>query len=112
MQSALHPTVDAVAVEPTPCPIERPMGNTELSYYLPARADGVNDMCVPIFPMQQDCSPAWAECRYLHIGFNAPDRLMERARVRLVWGILRVRHPLLACTVTMHSYEDVRFVCV
>lgn len=78
------PTVDALAVE-------RPMGNTELSYYLPARADGVNDM-------------------YLHIGFNAPDRLMERARVRLVWGILRVRHPLLACTVTMHSYEDVRFV--
>ena len=50
--------------------------------------------------------------RYLHIGFNAPEHLVERARVRLVWGILRVRHPLLACTVTMHSYEDVRFVCV
>lgn len=50
--------------------------------------------------------------RYLHIGFNAPAHLVERARVRLVWGMLRARHPLLACSVTMHSYEDVRFVYV
>ncbi len=28
---------------------ERKMGDTELSYYLPSRADGVNDMCVPRF---------------------------------------------------------------
>jgi hypothetical protein len=25
---------------------ERQMGNNELSYFLPSRADGVNDMCV------------------------------------------------------------------
>ncbi|KAF9786669.1 hypothetical protein BJ322DRAFT_1004181 [Thelephora terrestris] len=70
---------------------ERKMGNSELSYYLPSRANGVNDM-------------------YLHLGFKAPTHLMERERVRVVWAILRQRHPLLAATVEMHDYDDVRFV--
>ncbi|KAF9654197.1 hypothetical protein BDM02DRAFT_3086110 [Thelephora ganbajun] len=67
------------------------MGNSELSYYLPSRANGVNDM-------------------YLHLGFRAPKHIMERERVRVVWAILRQRHPLLAATVEMHDYDDVRFV--
>ena len=29
-----------------PLVFERKMGDTELSYFLPSRADGVNDMCV------------------------------------------------------------------
>ena len=35
---------------------------------------------------------------------------MTRERVRVVWAILRQRHPLLAATVEMHDYDDVRFV--
>ena len=89
---------------------ERKMGDTELSYYLPSRANGVNDMyALP-------CSYAGGSLelipvsRYLHLGFKAPARAMERERVRVVWAILRQRHPLLAATVEMHDYDDVRFV--
>ncbi|KAL6310142.1 hypothetical protein BKA93DRAFT_722468 [Sparassis latifolia] len=71
--------------------LQRKMGDTELSYYLPSRQTGVNDM-------------------YLHLGFHAPARLTRRARVRAVWGILRLRHPLLAAQVQMHDYDDVRFI--
>ncbi|KAI6163872.1 hypothetical protein EDD17DRAFT_1475849 [Pisolithus thermaeus] len=82
---------DIAVHEPAPCSVDRRMGDTELSYYLPARSNGVNDM-------------------YLHIGFDAPAHLVQRPRVRLVWAILRMQHPLLSCSVAMHSYEDVRFV--
>ncbi|KAH7927276.1 hypothetical protein BV22DRAFT_295710 [Leucogyrophana mollusca] len=73
-----------------PCKLERRMGDSELSYYLPSRSTGVNDM-------------------YLHLGFEAPEHMVRRARVRMVWAILRVRHPLLASQVVMHDYNDVRF---
>ncbi|KAG1904712.1 uncharacterized protein F5891DRAFT_1012458 [Suillus fuscotomentosus] len=71
--------------------VERPLGNNELSYFLPSRADGVNDM-------------------YLHLGFVAPEHVVRRARVLTVWAILRIRHPLLASKVVMQDYDDVRFV--
>ena len=48
--------------------------------------------------------------RYLHLGFNAPEHLVTRERVRAVWAILRLRHPLLAAHAQMHDYDDVRFV--
>jgi len=48
--------------------------------------------------------------RYLHIGFRAPPELVERERVRSVWTILRIRHPLLASKIEMRDYNDVRFV--
>ncbi|KIJ66266.1 hypothetical protein HYDPIDRAFT_109260 [Hydnomerulius pinastri MD-312] len=83
-------TGKAISGQPDMRWVERKMGDSELSYFLPSRASGVNDM-------------------YLHLGFNAPEHLVRRARVRVVWAILRVRHPLLASTVTMHNYEDVRF---
>ncbi|KAI0785040.1 hypothetical protein C8Q75DRAFT_723299 [Abortiporus biennis] len=70
---------------------ERNMGDTELSYFLPSRQSGVNDM-------------------YLHLGFSAPDHVVSRSRVRTVWAILRMRHPLLAAHAEMHDYDDVRFV--
>ncbi|KAG1885501.1 hypothetical protein F4604DRAFT_1615682 [Suillus subluteus] len=71
--------------------VERPLGNSELSYFLPSRASGVNDM-------------------YLHLGFVAPEHVVRRARVRMVWAILRIRHPLLASKVVMQGYDDVKFV--
>ncbi|KAF8846056.1 hypothetical protein BDN67DRAFT_992998 [Paxillus ammoniavirescens] len=71
--------------------VERKLGSNELSYFLPSRANGVNDM-------------------YLHLGFDAPEQLVRRARVHAVWAILRVRHPLLASKVTIRNYEDVRFI--
>ncbi|KAH9997716.1 hypothetical protein BJV74DRAFT_877283 [Russula compacta] len=75
----------------SPACYERTLGDCEVSYYLPGRANGVNDM-------------------YLHLGFTSPKHLVLRARVRAVWAILRMRHPLLASKVVMRNYDDVRFV--
>lgn len=87
---------------------ERKMGDCELSYYLPSRANGVNDMyALPC--SYADGSPILV-FRYLHLGFKAPTHVMERERVSVVWAILRQRHPLLAATVEMRDYDDVRFV--
>ncbi|KAF8807859.1 hypothetical protein BYT27DRAFT_7189949 [Phlegmacium glaucopus] len=71
--------------------VERKLGDSELSYFLPSRESGVNDM-------------------YLHLGFRAPSHLIGSSRISLVWAIMRVRHPLLASKVKMNSYDDVRFV--
>ncbi|KAG7099636.1 hypothetical protein E1B28_001462 [Marasmius oreades] len=70
---------------------ERQLGETEVSYFLPSREDGVNDM-------------------YLHLGFRALPHIARRSRVSLVWAILRMRHPLLASGVKMTDYNDVKFV--
>ncbi|KDR85482.1 hypothetical protein GALMADRAFT_218579 [Galerina marginata CBS 339.88] len=72
-------------------PVERKLGETETSYFLPSRESGVNDM-------------------YLHLGCRAPAHLVERQRVSLVWAIMRMKHPLLASKVQMNSYEDIVFV--
>ncbi|KAG8948424.1 hypothetical protein FRC04_009794 [Tulasnella sp. 424] len=56
------------------------MGDTELSYYLPSRADGANDMC-------------------LYIGFRAPQRLFTPRRVLATWALLLLRHPPIAARV-------------
>ncbi|KAF8956058.1 hypothetical protein BDZ97DRAFT_1672230 [Flammula alnicola] len=69
---------------------ERKLGETEVSYFLPSRESGVNDM-------------------YLHLGCRAPPHLVEHRRVALVWAIMRIRHPLLASKVKMTTYEDVSF---
>ncbi|KAF8913145.1 hypothetical protein CPB84DRAFT_1812064 [Gymnopilus junonius] len=70
---------------------ERQLGETEVSYFLPSRESGVNDM-------------------YLHLGCRAPSHLVERPRVSVVWAILRVRHPLLASRVRMNDYNDITFL--
>ncbi|KAF5388592.1 hypothetical protein D9757_004680 [Collybiopsis confluens] len=74
-----------------PLRLERGLGHTEASYYLPSRESGVNDM-------------------YLHLGFSADPRTTQRNRVALVWALLRLKHPLLASAVEMHDYNDIRFV--
>ncbi|KAG9043517.1 hypothetical protein FS837_009465 [Tulasnella sp. UAMH 9824] len=56
------------------------MGDTELSYYLPSRADGVNDMCM---------------C----IEFRAPRHLFAPRRVLATWAVLLLRHPSLSARV-------------
>ncbi|KAJ7808257.1 hypothetical protein B0H14DRAFT_3762510 [Mycena olivaceomarginata] len=71
--------------------LERQLGETEASYFLPSRESGVNDM-------------------YLHLGFRAPSGIMKRGRVCSVWATLRLKHPLLASKVKMHDYDDIRFV--
>ncbi|CAE6455072.1 unnamed protein product [Rhizoctonia solani] len=57
--------------------LTRQLGCNELSYYLPSRADGVNDM-------------------YLHLGFHAPSELITPPRVHAIWATQRLKHPLLA----------------
>ncbi|KAJ3787143.1 hypothetical protein GGU10DRAFT_417189 [Lentinula aff. detonsa] len=74
-----------------PTRLERRLGDTETSYFLPSRESGVNDM-------------------YLHLGFSAQPRTLARDRLAHVWAILRLKHPLLACSVEMHNYDDIRFV--
>ncbi|KAJ7359284.1 hypothetical protein DFH08DRAFT_911430 [Mycena albidolilacea] len=71
--------------------LERQLGDTETSYFLPSRKSGVNDM-------------------YLHLGFRAPSGLMRRRRVCFVWAFLRLKHPLLSSKVEMQDYDDIRFV--
>lgn len=73
--------------------VERKMGETELSYFLPSRADGVNDM-------------------YLHLGFRAPGSLITPARIRAAWAYLQLLHPPLASKVRMSpwDYNSARFV--
>ncbi|KAJ7145201.1 hypothetical protein C8R43DRAFT_1013201 [Mycena crocata] len=71
--------------------LQRRMGDTEISYFLPSRETGANDM-------------------YLHLGFHSSPEIMKRSRVSLVWAILRVRHLLLASKVQIHDYDDIRFM--
>ncbi|KAF8600440.1 hypothetical protein BDV93DRAFT_538724 [Ceratobasidium sp. AG-I] len=63
-------------------------GSSELSYFLPSRGDGVNDM-------------------YVHLGFRAPKELLERDRLQAIWAIERARHPLLSARIVPGS--DVGF---
>lgn len=95
----------------SPACYERTLGHSEVSYYLPGRANGVNDMFVTtVYRWLRLLTPP--DDRYLHLGFTSPKHLVLRARVRTVWAILRMRHPLLASKVVMRDYDDVRFVYV
>ncbi|WVR08639.1 hypothetical protein IAU60_005696 [Kwoniella sp. DSM 27419] len=69
----------------------RKLSDNELSYYLPSRGDGVNDM-------------------YLHHGLRAPRLAMTPARLLHLWAYQLLRHPLLASHVLFRDYQDVSFV--
>ena len=47
VSAELATTTSAFEKVPT---VHRQLSDTEASYFLPARANGVNDMCVPIPP--------------------------------------------------------------
>ncbi|KAF8685418.1 hypothetical protein RHS04_00455 [Rhizoctonia solani] len=93
----LSPSSSPIHASVLDCQSDRPrfsrdLGCNELSYFLPSRADGVNDM-------------------YLHLGFQAPPELISPQRVHAIWAIQRLRHPLLAsrvvnpCNVSCARFE-------
>lgn len=41
--------------------------------------------------------------RYVHLGFRAPKELLARDRLRAIWAIERVRHPLLSARIVTGS---------
>ncbi|CAK5261960.1 unnamed protein product [Mycena citricolor] len=71
----------------------RALSDNELSYYLPSRAFGMNDINVMLT-------------------FEAPKDLITPIRVRTAWAILRLRHSLLASRVEMEAgrYDEACFV--
>ncbi|KAJ6624701.1 hypothetical protein B0H10DRAFT_2162119 [Mycena sp. CBHHK59/15] len=71
----------------------RNLSQNELSYFLPSRAEGLNDMCI--------CAT-----------FRASPTLVSPFRLRIVWAIMRLRHTLLACQIEMRPgrYDDARFI--
>ncbi|KAJ7149075.1 hypothetical protein C8R43DRAFT_1008050 [Mycena crocata] len=99
MSESMSLDFDIPTSENVPTPVDtsrilqRRLGDTEISYFLPSRETGANDM-------------------YLHLGFHSPPGIMKWSRVSLVWTILRVRHLLLASKVQIHDYDDIRFVHV
>ncbi|KAJ6617549.1 hypothetical protein B0H10DRAFT_1948258 [Mycena sp. CBHHK59/15] len=70
----------------------RNLSQNELSYFLPSRAYGLNDM-------------------YARFVFRASPALVSPLRLRLAWAIMRLRHTLLACQIEMKPgcYDDARF---
>ncbi|KAJ7512893.1 hypothetical protein B0H11DRAFT_1697933 [Mycena galericulata] len=70
----------------------RTMSPNEISYFLPSRAYGLNDMF----------------CRLI---FRAPPSLISPLRIRIVWAIIRLRHSLMACRFEMEPgcYDDAQF---
>ncbi|KAJ6624714.1 hypothetical protein B0H10DRAFT_1943011 [Mycena sp. CBHHK59/15] len=60
----------------------RHLSQSELSYFLPSRAHGLNDL-------------------FLRVTFHALPALVSPFRLRIVWAIMRLRHTLLACKTEM-----------
>ncbi|KAJ7653244.1 hypothetical protein DFH06DRAFT_529718 [Mycena polygramma] len=73
----------------------RKLGQNELSYFLPSRACGLNDM-------------------FMRVTFRAPPALVTPFRLCVAWAILRLRDSLLACKVDMApgEYDDARFIYI
>ncbi|KAJ7449307.1 hypothetical protein FB451DRAFT_755779 [Mycena latifolia] len=82
---------------PDPVPTTMPtyfrtLSQNELSYFLPSRAYGLNDM-------------------FMLLTFHAPPGLISPLRLHLAWAIMRLRHTLLACQIEMEPghYDEARF---
>nr|XP_018259757.1 uncharacterized protein I303_07825 [Kwoniella dejecticola CBS 10117]OBR81915.1 hypothetical protein I303_07825 [Kwoniella dejecticola CBS 10117] len=69
----------------------RKLSDNEISYYLPSRGDGVNDM-------------------YVHHKLLASSSQMSPSRILHIWAYQLLLHPLLAATTRFNSYEDIDFV--
>ncbi|KAJ7125782.1 hypothetical protein C8R43DRAFT_1029260 [Mycena crocata] len=84
--SSSKPTVAAV---PT---YRRLLSPNELSYFLPSRAYGLNDM-------------------FNRLIFRAPPGVISPLRVQIVWAIMRLRHTLMASRFEMEPgcYDDAQF---
>nr|XP_019051046.1 hypothetical protein I302_01493 [Kwoniella bestiolae CBS 10118]OCF29976.1 hypothetical protein I302_01493 [Kwoniella bestiolae CBS 10118] len=69
----------------------RKLSDNEISYYLPSRGDGVNDM-------------------YVHHKLLASPSQMTPSRILHIWAYQLLLHPLLSSTVEFREYEDISFV--
>ncbi|KAF7317991.1 hypothetical protein MKEN_00887600 [Mycena kentingensis (nom. inval.)] len=79
---------------PTTLPTyRRLLSPNELSYFLPSRAYGLNDMCMRLI-------------------LRAPPGPITLLRLQTVWAILRLRHPLMAARIEMAPgcYDAASFV--
>ncbi|KAJ7032734.1 hypothetical protein C8F04DRAFT_645011 [Mycena alexandri] len=85
-----QPAHEVDATMPT---YRRTLSPNELSYFLPSRAYGLNDMCT-------------------RNGIHAPPSLVSPQRLYIVWAIMRLRHSLMACRVDMlpGCYDEAEFV--
>ncbi|KAF7367012.1 hypothetical protein MSAN_00960300 [Mycena sanguinolenta] len=86
---AAQPAHGAMAEMPT---YRRNLSPNELSYFLPSRAYGLNDLINRMV-------------------IHAPPSLISPLRVRIAWAIIRLRHSLLACRVEMAPgcYDEAQF---
>ncbi|KAJ6495393.1 hypothetical protein C8R45DRAFT_1095028 [Mycena sanguinolenta] len=84
-----QPVSETMRTMPT---YRRTLSPNELSYFLPSRAFGLNDMSNRIV-------------------IHAPPSLVSPMRVRIAWAILRLRHSLMACRVEMlpGCYDEAHF---
>ncbi|KAJ7038000.1 hypothetical protein C8F04DRAFT_1327940 [Mycena alexandri] len=89
----MMPPESSPSKQPTLPTYRRTLSPNELSYFLPSRAYGLNDMCN-------------------RNGFHAPPTLISPQRVCIAWAIMRLRHSLLACRVEMAPgcYDQAEFV--
>ncbi|KAJ6623687.1 hypothetical protein B0H10DRAFT_1909040 [Mycena sp. CBHHK59/15] len=71
----------------------RYLSPNELSYFLPSRAYGLNDM-------------------FMQVIFRASPELVSPLRLRIVWAIMRLRHTLLASRIEMKPgcYDEAQFI--
>ncbi|KAF7344430.1 hypothetical protein MSAN_01924200 [Mycena sanguinolenta] len=84
-----QPASETMRTMPT---YRRTLSPNELSYFLPSRGFGLNDICNRIV-------------------IHAPPSLVSPTRVRIAWAILRLRHSLMACRVEMQPgyYDEAHF---
>ncbi|KAJ7635004.1 hypothetical protein FB45DRAFT_865590 [Roridomyces roridus] len=90
VERSLHDSLSTSATMPT---FRRKMSQNEISYFLPSRAYGLNDM-------------------FTRLIFRAPPALVSPFRLRVVWAIMRLRHSLMACRFEMAPgcYDHAQFV--
>ncbi|KAJ6551674.1 hypothetical protein B0H19DRAFT_1158530 [Mycena capillaripes] len=71
----------------------RTLGPNELSYYLPSRAYGLNDM-------------------FTRVIFRAPPALVSPFRLQVAWAIMKLQDSIYACKIEMAPgcYDEARFI--
>ncbi|KAF7309740.1 hypothetical protein MIND_00345800 [Mycena indigotica] len=94
-QSETQQQQQPASVAPTFATYRRALSPNELSYFLPSRAYGLNDM-------------------FIRITLRAPPNLITPHRLHIIWAILRLRHSLMASRVEMKpgAYDDAHFTYI
>ncbi|KAF7322184.1 hypothetical protein MKEN_00742800 [Mycena kentingensis (nom. inval.)] len=89
----VHTKVPSAVLQEALPTFRRQLGPNELSYFLPSRAYGLNDM-------------------FTRIVFRAPPELVAPFRVQIAWAIVLLRHTLLASRAHMKpgDYQNAEFL--